>query len=66
MTEVAAMPIYGVKPLKNLLLQNQLTNDLEIKYVARLGGKFHPRYLPVAFNGIYQSGKYSKWQILAN
>ena len=36
----------------------------------RLGGKFHPRYLPVAFAGIYQSGKYSSsgkyWQIPAN
>ena len=28
MTKMAAMPIYG-KNLKNLLLQNQLTNDLE-------------------------------------
>ena len=37
---------------------------------ARLGGKFHPRYLPVAFAGIYRSGKYSSsgkyWQIPAN
>ena len=24
---------------------------------ARLGGKFHPRYLPVAFTGISQHGK---------
>ena len=35
-----------------------------------LGGKFHPRYLPVAFAGIYRSGKYSSsgkyWQIPAN
>ena len=30
MTKMAAMPIYG----KNLLLQNQLTDDLEIWYVA--------------------------------
>ena len=30
MTKMAAMPIYG----KNLLLQNQLTNDLETWYVA--------------------------------
>ena len=29
MTKVAAMPIYG-KNLKNLLLQNQVTDDLEI------------------------------------
>ena len=29
MTNMAAMPIYG-KNLKNLLLQNQLTHDLEI------------------------------------
>ena len=28
MTNMAAMPIYG-KNFKNLLLQNQLTNDLE-------------------------------------
>ena len=33
MTSMAAMPIYG-KSLKNLLLQNQLTNDLETWYVA--------------------------------
>ena len=33
MTNMAAMPIYG-KNLKNLLLQNQLTNDLETWYVA--------------------------------
>ena len=33
MTKMAAMPIYG-KNLKNLLLQNQLTNDLETWYVA--------------------------------
>ena len=32
MTNMAAMPIYGKK--KNLLLQNQLTNDLETWYVA--------------------------------
>ena len=30
MTDMALKPIYG----KNLLLQNQLTNDLEIQYVA--------------------------------
>ena len=33
MTSMAAMPIYG-KNLKNLLLQNQSTNDLETWYVA--------------------------------
>ena len=33
MTNMAAMPIYG-KTLKNLLLQNQKTNDLETWYVA--------------------------------
>ena len=33
MTKMATMPIYG-KNLKNLLLQNQLTNDLETWYVA--------------------------------
>ena len=33
MTKVATMPIYG-KNLKNLLLQNQATDDLEIYYVA--------------------------------
>ena len=34
MTNMAAMPIYIVKTLKNLLLQNQLTDDLETLYVA--------------------------------
>ena len=33
MTNMAAMPIYG-KILKNLHLQNPLTNDLETWYVA--------------------------------
>ena len=33
MTKMAAMPIYG-KNLKNLLLQNQMTDDLETWYVA--------------------------------
>ena len=34
-TNMAAMPIYGKKKtLKNLLLQNQLTDDLETWYVA--------------------------------
>ena len=33
MTKMAAMPIFG-KILKNLLLQNQLTDDLETWYVA--------------------------------
>ena len=33
MTNMAAMPIYG-KNRKNLLLQNQLTVDLETWYVA--------------------------------
>ena len=33
MTNMAAMPIYG-KNLKNLLLQNQFTDDLETLYVA--------------------------------
>ena len=33
MTNMAAMHIYG-KNLKNLLLQNQLTDDLETWYVA--------------------------------
>ena len=33
MTKMAAMLIYG-KTLKNLLLQNQLTDDLETWYVA--------------------------------
>ena len=28
MTKMAATPIYGKKPCKNLLLQNQKTNDL--------------------------------------
>ena len=34
MTKMAAMPIYGKNLKKNLLLQNQLTNDLETWYVA--------------------------------
>ena len=33
MTNMADMPIYG-KSLKNLLLQNQWTDDLETWYVA--------------------------------
>ena len=33
MTNMAAMPIYG-KNLKNLLLQNHWTDDLETLYVA--------------------------------
>ena len=33
MTNMATMPIYG-KKLKKLLLQNQLTDDLETWYVA--------------------------------
>ena len=37
MTNMAAMPIYG-KNLKNLLLQNQQTNDLETWYVASCMG----------------------------
>ena len=38
-TNMAAMPIYRmVKTLKNLLLQNQLTNDLETWYVASCNG----------------------------
>ena len=37
MTNMAAIPIYG-KTLINLLLQNQLTNDLETWYVASCMG----------------------------
>ena len=33
MTNMAAMPLYG-KSLKNLLLQNKKTDDLETWYVA--------------------------------
>ena len=33
MTKMAAIPIYG-KNIKNLLLQNQLTDGLETWYVA--------------------------------
>ena len=33
-TKMAAMPIYGKKTLKNLLLQDKLTDDLETWYVA--------------------------------
>ena len=50
--------LYVVTPHLNHLTESQL------------GGKFHPRYLPVAFTGIYRSGKYSSSgkyrQILAN
>ena len=34
MTNMATMPIYRVKTLKNLLLQSQWTDDLETLYVA--------------------------------
>ena len=34
MTKMAATPIYGKKPFKNLLLQNQMASDLETWYVA--------------------------------
>ena len=34
MTKMAAMPIYGKKNFKNLLLQNQKANDLGTWYVA--------------------------------
>ena len=34
MTKVAAMPIYGKNPFKNLLLQNQEADDLGTWYVA--------------------------------
>ena len=34
MTKMAAMPIYGGKNLKNLLLQNQKSYDLETWHVA--------------------------------
>ena len=30
MTKMATMPIYGKKPLKNFLLQNQKSDDFEI------------------------------------
>ena len=43
MTNMAAMPIYG-KNLKNLLLQNQYTTDLESWYVASC-----MRVLPMLF-----------------
>ena len=35
MTNMATMPIYG-KNLKNLLLQNQLTNDLKLSICHRV------------------------------
>ena len=38
MTNMAAMLIYIVKPLKNLLFQNQYTNDLETWYLASCMG----------------------------
>ena len=34
MTEMAATPIYGKKPFKNLLLQSQKADDLGTWYVA--------------------------------
>ena len=34
MTKMAATPIYGKKPFKNLLLQNQKVDDLGTLYVA--------------------------------
>ena len=34
MTKMAAMPIYGKKPFKNLLLQNRRADFHEIWYVA--------------------------------
>ena len=34
MTKMAATPIYGIKPFKNLLLQNQKADDLGTWYVA--------------------------------
>ena len=34
MTKMAAMSIYGKKPFKNLLLQNQKADDLGTWYVA--------------------------------
>ena len=34
MTKMAAMPIYGKKPFKNLLLRNQRTDFHETWYVA--------------------------------
>ena len=44
-----------------------LTDFLFLLFSTMLGGKFHPRYLPVAFTGIYRFGKYSSsgkyWQI---
>ena len=40
MTKMATMSIYGKKPLKNLLLQNQRATDLVAWYVA-LGTQAH-------------------------
>ena len=34
MTKMAAMPIYGKKTFKNLLLQNQKADDLGTWYIA--------------------------------
>ena len=44
MTKMADMPIYGKKPFKNLLLQNQKADDLETWYVT-----FGMRGLPSLF-----------------
>ena len=43
MVNMAAMPIYVIN-LKNLLLQNQLTHDLEISYVV-----LRTQVLPIFF-----------------
>ena len=41
MTKMATFSIYGKKPLKNLLLQNQKADDFEILY-ATLGARVLP------------------------
>ena len=58
----------------NIVKISEKLNEKHVENLApsypRLRGKFHPRYLPVAFAGIYRSGKYYSsgkyWQIPAN
>ena len=37
---------------KGILAQSYVVPQRPCKVMARLGGKFHPRYLPVAFTGL--------------
>ena len=68
MTNMAAMPIYSKKTLKNLLLQNQYTDDLETWYMA-LSMQVLPRLLKlwpwVDLDLFYVKVKFGeKWKLL--